>query len=152
MALTPFFWLVTTPPETTESEAVGCPGKSFPRSLKIGDGKPHLPTAHRKPAMPSDPRSAGSRILLASGVETNTPCKPPRSKSGAPTPADLADNLPPPETQQVVVTWSSRVMALKRASNDAVVSITLSKIPYGPFSEVPASRLTFQMGPSLSSH
>jgi len=27
-------------------------------------------------------------------------------------------------------------MALKRASYDAVVSITLSKIPYGPFSEI----------------
>ena len=62
--------------------------------------------------MPSDLRSAGSRILPASGVEPNTPGKPPRLKSGAPAPADLADNLPPPETLQVVVTWSSRVMAL----------------------------------------
>jgi len=54
--------------------------------------------------MPSDPRSVGSRNLPASAVETNTPGKPPRLKSDAPAPANLADNLPPPETLQVVVT------------------------------------------------
>ena len=54
--------------------------------------------------MPSDPRSVGSRILPANEAETNTPVKPPRLKSGAPVPADRADNLPPPETLLVVVT------------------------------------------------
>ncbi len=49
-------------------------------------------------------RSDHNQNPPASAAGTNTPGRPPRSKNGPPTPADLGDNLPRSETLQIVVT------------------------------------------------
>src|SRR5262249_21645812 len=94
----------TTLPGTTGSKASGCPERSFPQSPKSGDDTPRTPTADPTPATPSARHSAGTRSHPASAVETDTPGRPPRSKTGPPVPTGLADSPTRPKTLQVVAT------------------------------------------------
>jgi hypothetical protein len=72
--------------------------ESIQEAYEEGDDTRRRPTADPTPATPSGLYSPGTRSHLASATEIDASGRPPRSKTGPPTPASLADNLPRPET------------------------------------------------------
>jgi len=108
IALTPFFSLVTH--HAARNHRVSgkrLSEKSSLPSAPLGHDRTRIPICHcgrATPAMRFILCSDHNKIPLANEAGTNTPNRPPRSKSGPPHLADLADNPSRTETLQVLVT------------------------------------------------